>query len=338
MGKWASGLLKLALSAAIIGYLVWEATTLGGHASAFAELMEKPKHWSLLALAFGVFVVSIVLTLVRWWWLNQALGVPGRLQEVMRIGFWGLLFNLAPLGVVSGDLVKAALLGRKHPDQRVRVFAAVLVDRIVGVYLLFLFVSVAIVVTGFRNFPGAEVATLCNGVFLAALGGALGIMLVMVPGVTGGWGLRTLARIPRVGRTLENLIQALRLYRHRLGALAGAAGLTLVIHALSALSCYLIARGLGETTLPLADQFVVVPISIAASVLPLPLGPFEFVLEFLYTQLPLGVGVPKGQGLIVALVYRLMAIVTAAGGVALSLGERRAVAQARRDVGVEAVR
>ena len=55
-----------------------------------------------LAAALAVFATGIVLTFVRWWVLVRALGVPARLGDTIHIGFWGYLFNLAPLGVVGG--------------------------------------------------------------------------------------------------------------------------------------------------------------------------------------------------------------------------------------------
>lgn len=323
-------MLKLAVSAGILGYLVWEATAAGRHGNAFAHLQTHTFDWRLVCLALGVFTISILLTIVRWWWLVLALGVPCRLIDAVRAGFWGLLCNLAPLGVISGDLVKAYLLARRQPDHIPRVLASVLVDRVVGVYLLFVFVACAMPLTGFASLPGREIELLSKGVTIGTIAGALVIGAMMTPNITGSRGLRLVSRLPRVGRLLEHLVQAVRMYRHRPLALAACAATTMLIHALSALTCYLIAGSLQDECLPLADQLVVVPMSIVASILPLPLGPFEFVLEFLYTELPWGITIPKGQGLVVALVYRLLGIIVAGAGVACCFAERGEVAAARQ--------
>ncbi len=322
------GVLKLGVSAGILAYLVWEATAAGRHGNAFAALLAHSLDWGQLTLALLVFITSILLTLVRWWYLVQALGVPCRLLDAVRAGFWGLLFNLAPFGVVSGDLVKAYVLARRHADHVPRVLASVLVDRVVGVYLLFVLVACVIPLTDFGQLPGREITLLQNGVLAGTLLGGVVIAAMMVPHLTGSRGLRALGRLPRVGPLLEHVVQSVRMYRHRPGTLLLAAAATLATHVLSALTCFLIARGLAGAVLPLADQLVVVPMSIVAGILPLPLGPFEFVLEFLYTELPWSVALPKGQGLVVALVYRMLGIVVAAGGVACCFRTRGEVAAA----------
>ena len=130
-------LLKVAISAAIIGYLVYDATRGKGHGNVFANLVNQPKHWDMLAAAWASCTVAMLLTFVRWWYLVRALDVPCRFADAMRISFWGYLFNLAPLGIVGGDLVKAVMLDHEHPRHRAKAVASVLVDRVIGLYVLF---------------------------------------------------------------------------------------------------------------------------------------------------------------------------------------------------------
>ena len=70
--------------------------------------------------------------------------VPCRFPDAIRISFWGYLFNLAPLGIVGGDLVKAVMLDHEHPQHRAKALASVLVDRVIGLYILFVVASAAI--------------------------------------------------------------------------------------------------------------------------------------------------------------------------------------------------
>ena len=60
------------------------------------------------------------------------------MPDAMRIGFIGYLFNLAPMGIVGGDLLKAWMLAREKPGNRAKALASVVVDRIIGLYVLFL--------------------------------------------------------------------------------------------------------------------------------------------------------------------------------------------------------
>ena len=70
------------------------------------------------------------------------------------------------------------------------------------------------------------------------------------------------------------------------------------------------------------------PLSAATQEIPLPLGPFEAVLDCLYTHVPVaGPPIAVGQGLIVALAYRLITLLIAALGVVYYLGNRREMAE-----------
>ena len=88
------------------------------------------------------------------------------------------------------------------------------------------------------------------------------------------------------------------------------------------------SKGAG---IPLAMHYVISPVAAVTGVLPIPMGPFELVLEFLYQQthphLPGKLFIPTGQGLVVALGYRLICVLIAMVGVCYYLSSRREVAE-----------
>ncbi len=86
----------------------------------FYEFLAEKKAWSLLAAGFALTAAGIVLTMIRWCYLVRAVGIRFRMKDALRIGFLGFLFNLAPLGIVAGDLLKAVMLARENPGQRAR--------------------------------------------------------------------------------------------------------------------------------------------------------------------------------------------------------------------------
>jgi uncharacterized protein (TIRG00374 family) len=326
-------LLKISFSAAIVGYLVYDAVQGKGRSNVFASLVDQPKDWPMLAGAWAACAAAVFLTFVRWWYLVRALDVPCRFGDAVRISFWGYLFNLAPLGIVGGDLVKAVMLGRENPAYRARVLATVLVDRVIGLYLLFLVATAAILATGFWQIAIPDIHWICRLTLFLTLASTLGLGIVLGPDLSDGRFTRLLGKIPRVGRSLESLVDAVRMYRHKPAALTISAVLTVGVHGFFAIGCYLIARGLPGNYLSLAQHFVVMPISAATGVLPLPLGPFEFVLEFLYTHVPVvGLPIETGQGLVVALVYRLITLLIAVLGVLYYLGNRRELTAAIHQV------
>jgi len=318
-------ILKIGLSAAIIGWLVVDAagTKSEDGENVFQKLVDQQKHWDLLAAAWLFCAGAVLLTLIRWWYLARAVGIPWSLPGALRLGFLGYLFNLAPFGIVGGDLLKAVMLAREHRQQKAKAFASVVIDRMVGLYMLFIVASVAIVATGFWRMPNQKIRIICVVTFGLTAVGAVAIAVLLTPGVTDGRGTRALARLPKIGPTIENLIEAVRIYRRKLHLLAIASAMSVGVHCLFATGIYLIAHGLYDNAPSLPDHLVISPLSATTGVLPLPMGPFEAVLEFLYRQ----VGMAAYRGLIVALGYRLICVLIATVGICYYLGSRREIAQ-----------
>ena len=321
-------LLKVGLSAAIIGYLVWNSTQGEKNVNVFANLRDQPKNWWMLVAAWACCTAAVLLTFLRWWRLVRALGIPCRFADAIRISFWGYLLNLAPLGIVGGDLIKTVMLDHEHPQNRAKALASVLVDRVIGLYILFVVASAAILATGFWRISESNIHWICKLTFLLTIVGAVGLGVVLGPDPTEGRVIRTIGRIPRVGPPLESLINAVRMYSSKPLVLTASALMTIGVHSLFACGCYLIARGLPGNYLSLGQHLVVMPLSAATGVLPLPLGPFEYVLDFLYAHVPVeGPTIVEGQGLVVALTYRLITLLIAALGIFYYLGNRREMAE-----------
>ena len=323
--------LKICISAAIIGYLVYDATQSDEHGNVFADLVDQPKHWGLLAAAWASCTMAVLLTFIRWWYLVRALDVPCRFADAIRIGFWGYLFNLAPLGMVGGDLVKAVMLGHEHPQHRTNALASVLVDRVIGLYMLFVVASAAILLTGFWRIDLGDYWWICPMTFVVTIVSTVGLGIVMGPDMTDGRVIRALGRIPRIGQPLESLINAVRMYNRKPLVLVASSVMSIGVHTFFAIGCYLIACGLFDyhlSNLSLARHFVVMPLSVAMQVIPVPVGPTEFAMTYLYPSVRIaGPVVTKGQGLIVALAYRLITVLIAAMGAFYYLTNRREMAE-----------
>jgi len=105
--------------------------------------------------------------------------------------------------------------------------------------------------------------------------------------------------------------------------------MTVPVHCFFAIGVYLIACGLPGNHLSLAQHFVVMPLSSAMQVIPIPMGPTEFALDFLYQNVSAITGpvILKGQGLVVVLAYRLITLLIAAMGVFYYFGNRREMAE-----------
>jgi hypothetical protein len=79
---------------------------------------------------------------------------------------------------VGGDLVKTVMLGHEHPQHRAKALASVLVDRVVGLYILFVVASVAILLTGFWRIPESNIHWIRKLTFALTIGGAVGTVRI----------------------------------------------------------------------------------------------------------------------------------------------------------------
>lgn len=319
--------LKIGISVVILGYLVWKAH----QNEAFANLQQQPKHWGLLSAALVVCFSAVVLTLIRWCYLVRALGLPLEMRDAFRIGFMGYLFNLAPMGIVGGDLLKAVMLARHQQGGRAKALASVFVDRALGLYLLFVVASVAILVTGFGKIPA--VRWVSNAMLIITAVSTLGVIVVLLPDPSQGKTTRWIGRIPYVGPFLLRTVDAVQMYRERLPVLALGALISVAVHSLFIVGIFLIASGLYDQVHSLGKHFVLSPLSAATQVIPIPAGHVEASLHWLYAQVPLPNGqmMEADQGLIVALGYRIITLLIAAIGICYYLGSRKEVADVLHD-------
>lgn len=323
--KLALNCLKIGISAAIIAYLVAEAIK----QKDFAELANCGKHWDLLAGAAALCFVAVCVTLVRWYYLMRALNLPVTFQETLRVGFLGYLFNLSPFGMVGGDLLKCVMLARHHPGHRAEMTATVFLDRLIGLYVLFLVASIAIVATSFWDTANREIQATCRATLVLALIGTVAMATLMTPRLTQGRLSAWLAGIPGFGDIAQRLTVAVGMYRRNPGVMIGSVLLTVIVHCANAAGIYLIARGLYEQAHTLEAHLVMTPLAFATAVVPLSIGPFEWVLGLLYAATPLadGSSVGPGRGLVIALGYRFITLLIAAVGIGYYLASRQEVAE-----------
>jgi uncharacterized membrane protein YbhN (UPF0104 family) len=258
-----------------------------------------------LAVAWGLFILGVVVRAMRWRVLLQALGLRRPLGELVNWYFVGGFFNvILPTGF-GGDAVRAAELaqdtGRLGPAVN-----SVIVDRYLGLIVLLAMGLVAWLVA-----PGEAP----RGMFwvTAALftGGLLAAWLLRRPWWA-RWGQRPglFGRAVRLFR-LPQLSEAVAPY-DRLTILRGL-GISLLFNLLQIGWNVAIARGLG-LDLPLAVYLVFVPLTAVALLLPAfgGLG----VREMTYVGLFGSIGVPRATALALSLgVYSITVATGLIGGI-----------------------
>ncbi|MDX1964370.1 MAG: lysylphosphatidylglycerol synthase transmembrane domain-containing protein [Pirellulales bacterium] len=123
--KHLSLLLRIGLSVGLMAILLWRQDwpTLG---ATFAQL--DPIGWTL---GLAIFLVSQLLSAVRWHSLARPLGFTAGLPRFVRLYAEGMFFSLCLPSSIGGDVVKAYRLGNTAAS-RVLAACSVVADRLTG--------------------------------------------------------------------------------------------------------------------------------------------------------------------------------------------------------------
>ena len=169
--------LKWILAIVILGALVWT------NQSGFKDLRTRTINWSLFAVVLVVRFGSLCLTFSRWWLLVTGIGIPLKWMNAFRLGMFCEACNFVGPGAAGGDLVKAVWLVKDNPERRASAAATVLLDRILGLWALFLSGSLASLLP--TPVPlTQEMKWAVAVLWLGSAGGLIGLTLLLTPAFT----------------------------------------------------------------------------------------------------------------------------------------------------------
>ena len=234
------------------------------------EVLSRPIDVGRFGLAFACYTGGLVLAFVRWTLYVQAVGVPFRLQDGLRVGFIAQMFNyILPGGPVGGDVVRAAFLCREHRSRRPAVIASVVLDRFVGLLALFLVAGGV----GTWAWPGLDPVIRRLVVLAWAISGLVTLILALAfsPVLYRPLARRAAGR-PKLARRLEELAEMGAAYRGRLGMVAAGLASGVLTHILNVLAFYLVSRALFPIVPTLAEHALIVPLVLLTLAIPLPFG------------------------------------------------------------------
>lgn len=303
------GLIQIVVSAVLLAIILRQVH--------WAEVWDALRRIDLfwLAVAWGLFLLGVVVRAVRWRVLLDALGVHRPLRELTSWYFVGSFFNvILPTGF-GGDAVRAAELsqdtGRPGP-----VVNSVVVDRYLGIMVLLAMGLIAGILR-----PGTATPSIFAFTALLFVGG-----LVVAWLLRRSWWARwaghenLLGKIVRFLR-LPALAEAIAPYDRR--SIGRALAASLVFNLLQIGWNVAIGWGLG-LRLPVSAYFVFVPLT--AVVLLLPAFGGLGVREMSYVGLFGSAGVPQAIALALSLGIYIITVATGLVGGAVYLvgGIRRA--------------
>lgn len=240
-----------------------------------------------LGLAVALVVADRAVNAYRWIVLLRAVNPGSRpsLGAVMRIFFVSsFVGNFLPS--VGGDVYRAyqlAKLGVRSGEAA----ASVLMDRMAGVLSMVMVAACALIFLRDLNLPGVIPALLIASV-LCAIGAAAVFSEDVATRAVRAIQIIPLPRVQSAGRTL---LEAVRRYASRHGALTGVLALSIVVQLMRVIQAYCLGRAL-DVALPIIVYFGVIPVITLVMQLPITvagLGTTQYAFEWMFGR----VGVPS---------------------------------------------
>jgi uncharacterized protein (TIRG00374 family) len=255
--------LLMAVAFGLLGLVIWN------NRDQIHSVLSRRLDTRLLAVAFAIYMAAVGVTFVRWFLLARVVEPSFRLSAAVLLGFIGNLFNLVIPGAVGGDLVKAAYLMRMQV-KKTQAIASMVIDRILGLLGLFILAGIA----GLVAWPVASpnVRGLIAIVWAAVATGFLTLALIFTQGLTRRFP-RLLEGHSRRATILRELNVMSSTYRRRLGVVAACLVMASVTHSLFVVAYFLVSLTLFPERLPtLAQHFLMVPLALFSTAVPLPFG------------------------------------------------------------------
>jgi len=271
----------------------------------------------LLAAAFALFGVPVIILAVRWWYLLRIQRIDIGLWESVRLTFLGTFFNFVVPGLVSGDLVKAWYASR-HTDRKAAALLSVFVDRVVGLLEFAILPAVVMAVmfaVGVGDLRRLAVPAAMVAVVLASVAASLAVLLS--PGLRRVLHLsKVIARLP-LQRQIALAGQAATLYRRRLGALVKALGLTFGGQTIFITAIMLTGLSLA-LPVPWYQYFLYVPLIYIIAAVPISPGGLGVAEAFFVTFFS-PAGAAPSEILALALMVRLIPMIWSLPGLVVAL-------------------
>ena len=268
-------LLKISLSIALILWIT-QGVALD---SVFAVITESSA--SLLILAFSLFFVGYMIAAFRWRTLIRVQDGDAPIFFLVRSFMVALFFNNFLPSTVGGDVVRmydSWRLGNTKSD----AVTVVLVDRFLGVIVLFCFALLALV---FDETVASEVPFITAWVAagLAGMGIATWLVLTIPVSITQRLSSAKSGVMARIGGILEKVHRSFQAYRQARSAVLRALGLSVLLQVNVVVHFILVARAVG-IDVPAESMFLIIPVAVFIMMVPISInaiGVREAVFVFL---------------------------------------------------------
>ena len=292
-------LLLLAKFALAFGVIFWMYQ--GGilDFSALSTLEPDGRTLGLLFVAGLAICGTLVAITYRLWILVRVQNFQAPVKDLFKLTWAAALCSVVAPGLLGADAFKAAYLCSRVSERRMDVFAAIIFDRIVGLFSLFLLGSIAVAVAWSANaIPFQSAILWAAPVALCAV--SIGGFLV---GWDGTYGLPPIQwLVQRAPAALQSLVQAFRKFAKAPRAIVITVGLSLISHTLIVFVFVVVAH-LIHDPLSMFDVAVLNPIAVTMNAVPVTPGGLG-VTEGTFAYLAKQAG--SDNGALIALISRMI--------------------------------
>ncbi|WP_158261317.1 MULTISPECIES: lysylphosphatidylglycerol synthase transmembrane domain-containing protein [Pirellulaceae] len=336
MKKHLITVLRILVPAGILAYLLWTIGSDPESAESVRQIFSSKTRWGNVAIGFGFALLALSCTFIRWYLLVISVGIPFSLKDAFRLGFLGYMLNFVGLGGIGGDLFKGYVLAKDNPTKRPEAVSTIFMDRLIGLYALFMVTSLAALSLDLEGSQPA-IRSMVYVVHGVTIGGFLGLSLVFLPSFAKGSFREFLEDLPKVGGAFKRTFAAVGMYRRHPRYLVFIGLLSLGVHSFFSVAVYFLASGLFERHPSLLEMMVITPLAMVFAAIPLSpggMGTLELAVTELYVTVP-AEEFSKANGITVALGFRAMTIGLAFIGAIFYWTNRASVDQSMAEANAE---
>jgi len=308
---------KFVLAAAVIYWL------LRSGALDFGQLAGLRERWPWFVLANVPYGLAQLVAAARWRLLLRAGSLEYPFRTVMDLTLIGLFFNQMIFGSTGGDVVRGYAVAIEQPGKRSEAVMSVLVDRVLGLLVLFFMTLVA---AGLR--AGLLIEHPNLGVLVGIVAAVLVGTILVTWAFTSPWVVRhpmvarLLSRLPRRD-LIERLGDALMTYGRRPRDLWLASLQSLLLHTGIIAMNLCLVMALVEGPFDWVAILLLVPLAHVAMTIPInppgAIGTAEAIYAYLFSL----IGITQGG--LVCILQRLILYIWALPGGLIWLMRRRRV-------------
>jgi glycosyltransferase 2 family protein len=261
---------------------------------------------SYLVMAFGVLMATNFMIWWRWMIIMKALNLKFKRLNTLRWFFLGQFLNMVLPSSVGGDLFRGLGLA-KETGNKSKVFASIVLDRLIGFVAIVLVASLAFFFgRKIVNDPVIAVSIICM------VTGSMTIAIVLFSHRIFSWVCKAFKRWPKIKDSLMNLHYDLVLMKGKYKQAIATVMLSSMAQVIFAFEFYLIAKAM-HLDVPFVYFVVFSPMVCVVTSLP-SIGGLG-VREFGWVSLLSLLGVAKGTALGLSLIsFFLMVISGVLGG------------------------